>query len=160
MPERRIEMRYRNFWMVAVLMIGALSLVILTNLARASVYEAETGSSEPAKVEPIEGTSLNRVTLTQKAAERLGVETAAVEDEEVGGAPAKVLPYSAVLYDANGDTWTYTNPEPLVFVRHKISIDRVDGASAILAEGPDVGTKVVTVGAAELIGTEFGVDED
>ena len=78
----------------------------------------------------------------------------------VGGAPAKVLPYAAVLYDANGDTWTYTNPEPLVFVRHKISIDRVDGESAILAEGPDAGTKVVTVGAAELIGTEFGVDED
>ena len=145
-------MRYRNFWIVAVLMIGALSLVIFT---RAFADEAETGYSEPALVEPIEGTSLNRVTLTQKAAERLGIETAAVQDQEVGGAPAKVLPYSAVLYDANGDTWTYTNPEPLVFVRHRISIDRVDGESAILSEGPDVGTKVVTVGAAELIGTEI-----
>jgi hypothetical protein len=157
MPERGIEMRNRNFWMVAILMIGALSLVIFT---RASADETETGYSEPAVVEPIEGTSLNRVTLSQKEAERLGIETAAVEDEEVSGAPAKVLPYSAVLYDANGDTWTYTNPEPLVFVRHKISIDRVDGESAILSEGPDAGTKVVTVGAAELIGTEFGVDED
>jgi hypothetical protein len=157
MPERGIEMRNRNFWMVAILMIGALSLVIFT---RASADETETGYSEPALVEPIEGTALNRVTLTQRAAERLGVETAAVEDEEAGGAPAKVLPYSAVLYDANGDTWTYTNPEPLVFIRHQISIDRVDGESAILSEGPDAGTKVVTVGAAELIGTEFGVDED
>jgi hypothetical protein len=157
MPERGIEMRNRNFWMVAILMIGALSLVIFT---RASADETETGYSEPAVVEPIEGTSLNRVTLSQKASERLGIETAAVEDEEVGGAPAKVLPYSAVLYDANGDTWTYTNPEPLVFIRHQISIDRVDGESAILSEGPDAGTKVVTVGAAELIGTEFGVDED
>jgi hypothetical protein len=157
MPERSIKMRYRNYWMVAVLMIGALSLVIFT---RAFADETETGYSEPAVVEPIEGTSLNRVTLSQKAAERLGIETAAAEDEEVSGAPAKVLPYSAVLYDPNGDTWTYTNPEPLVFVRHKISIDRVDGESAILSEGPDAGTKVVTVGAAELIGTEFGVDED
>src|SRR5215208_6579712 len=157
MLERGIEMRYRNFWIVAVLMIGALSLVIFT---RASADETETSYSEPAKVEPIEGSSINRVTLSQKAAERLGIETAAVEDEEAGGAPAKVLPYSAVLYDANGDTWTYTNPEPLVFVRHQISIDRVDGESAILSDGPDVGTKVVTVGAAELIGTEFGVDED
>jgi hypothetical protein len=48
----------------------------------------------------------------------------------------------------------------LVFIRHQISIDRVEGESAILSEGPDAGTKVVTVGAAELIGTEFGVDED
>jgi hypothetical protein len=157
MPERGIEMRYRNFWILAVLMIGALSLVIFT---RASADETETGYSDPALVEPIEGSSLNRVTLTQKAADRLGVETASVEDREVGGAPAKVLPYSAVLYDANGDTWTYTNPEPLVFIRQQINIDRVDGESAILAEGPDAGTKVVTVGAAELIGTEFGVDED
>ena len=69
-------MRYRNYWMVAVLMIGALSLVIFT---RAFADETETGYSEPALVEPIEGTALNRVTLTQKAAERLGVETAAVE---------------------------------------------------------------------------------
>ena len=150
-------MRYRNFWIVAVLMIGALSLVIF---ARASAGETETSYSEPAKVEPIEGSSINRVTLSQKAAERLGIETAAVEDQEAGGEPAKVLPYSAVLYDANGDTWTYTNPEPLVFVRHEISIDRVEGELAILSEGPEVGTKVVTVGAAELIGTEFGVDED
>jgi hypothetical protein len=157
MPERSIKMRYRNYWIVAVLMIGALSLAIFT---RAFADETETGYSEPAVVEPIEGTSLNRVTLTQKASERLGIETAAVQAQEAGGTPAKVLPYSAVLYAANGDTWTYTNPEPLVFVRQKISIDRVDGESAVLSDGPDVGTKVVTVGAAELIGTEFGVDED
>jgi hypothetical protein len=150
-------MRYRNFWMVAVVMIGALSLVIFT---RVFADETETGDSEAAQVEPIDGSSLNRVILSQKAAERLGVETAAVQEEEVGGALEKVIPYSAVLYDANGDPWTYTNPEPLVFIRQKISIDDVEDGSAILSEGPDAGTKVVTVGAAELIGTEYGVDEE
>ena len=31
-----------------------------------------------------------------------------------------VIPYSAVLYDADGATWMYTSPKPLVFVRQDI----------------------------------------
>lgn len=69
----------------------------------------------------------------------------------------KLIPYSAVLYDAQGKTWVYTNPEPLVFVRQQILIDTIRGGEVILADGPPVGTAVVTVGGAELYGTEFGV---
>lgn len=69
----------------------------------------------------------------------------------------KVVPYAAVLYDAHGDTWVYTNPEPLIFVRHRISVDYIDGDLAVLSDGPPSGTAVVTVGAAELFGTEFEI---
>jgi hypothetical protein len=75
------------------------------------------------------------------------------------GAPRKVVPYAAVLYGVNGETWVYTNPEPLVFVRSPITIDYIDGDLAILSEGPEAGTAVVTVGAAELFGTETGVSK-
>ena len=68
----------------------------------------------------------------------------------------RVVPTSAVLYDAKGKTWVYTNPEPLVFVRHAVSIDYIDGDRAVLLDGPVSGTAVVTVGAAELLGTEYG----
>jgi len=68
----------------------------------------------------------------------------------------KVVPTSAVLYDAKGKTWVYTNPEPLVFVRHAVSIDYIDGDRAVLLDGPASGTAVVTVGSAELLGTEYG----
>jgi hypothetical protein len=64
-----------------------------------------------------------------------------------------------VLYDENGDTWTFTSPEPLTFVRQRIDIDRIAGDRVVLLEGPPPGTTVVTVGAAELLGAELGVGE-
>ena len=50
-----------------------------------------------------------------------------------------------------------TNPEPLVFVRHRINVDFVEGDQAALLDGPPTGTSVVTVGAVELYGSEFFV---
>ena len=81
-----------------------------------------------------------------------------VELTRVGaGKPQKIVPYSSVLYDVRGSTWVYTSPKPLVFVRHAITIDFIDRDTAVLTDGPSVGTKVVSVGAAELIGAETGI---
>jgi len=74
-----------------------------------------------------------------------------------GGDKRKIIPYAAVLYDAKGDTWVYTNPEQLVFIRQPIQIDTIAGDEVTLVNGPPAGTAVVTVGGAELYGTEFGV---
>jgi hypothetical protein len=73
------------------------------------------------------------------------------------GVQRKVVPYSSVIYDLNGETWVYTNPEPLAFVRERITVDYIDGDKAFLSEGPAAGTKIASVGVAELYGTEFGV---
>ena len=73
-----------------------------------------------------------------------------------GAGTRKVVPHAAVLYDAKGKAWVYTNPEPLVFVRHGVSVDYIDGDRAVLSDGPAAGVAVVTVGAAELLGTEYG----
>jgi biotin carboxyl carrier protein len=75
------------------------------------------------------------------------------------GTHRQVIPYGAVLYDLSGESWVYTNPEPLVFVRAPIEIDYVEADLAILASGPPVGTTIVTTGSAELYGAEFGVGE-
>ena len=74
-------------------------------------------------------------------------------------AQRKVVPYASVLYGVHGETWVYTNPEPLVFVRSPITIDYIDGDLAILSEGPEVGTTIVTLGATELFGAETGVSK-
>jgi hypothetical protein len=71
----------------------------------------------------------------------------------------KVVPYQAVLYGVHGETWVYSEPEPLVYVRLPIVIEFIEGDLAYLSEGPEVGTAVVTVGAAELFGTETGVSK-
>ncbi len=67
------------------------------------------------------------------------------------------VPYSAVLYDAKGATFVYTNPEGRAYVRHPVTVDRIDGPTALLSAGPPVGTWVVTIGGSELLGIEFGV---
>ena len=68
-----------------------------------------------------------------------------------------MIPLAAVLYDKDGKTWTYTTSEPLTFVPQEVVIARIDGDTAILTSGPAPGTEVVTVGAAELLGAEYGV---
>jgi len=73
------------------------------------------------------------------------------------GKDRKVIPYSAVIYDLKGDTWAFTSPAPLTFVRQRIAIDYIERDTAVLSSGPPAGTQVVTVGAAELFGTESGV---
>lgn len=73
------------------------------------------------------------------------------------GEKRKIVPFAAVMYDAKGNAWVYTNPEPLVFVRQPIKIDTIVGDDVLLVDGPAAGTAVVTVGGAELFGTEFGV---
>jgi hypothetical protein len=70
------------------------------------------------------------------------------------GAPKKVVPYGAVLYDAKGTAWVYASNAPLTYVRQKIEVDYIEGDHAVLLDGPPAGTMVVTVGAALLYGAE------
>jgi len=65
------------------------------------------------------------------------------------------VPYSAVLYDANGSEWLYVCEEEGLYRRTRIEVLRRAGELAILGRGPDVGTCVVSVGAAEVFGAEF-----
>ena len=257
-------MRYNNLrWTVGVLVIAGFLLSACSQTA------SPPKKIPPAVVEPIEGSNLKRVTLTEKAAERLDLQTAPLLEEQIvrtrtvggvvvaspeGAGPGpgkvwvrvlltesdlnqvdqkqpglilsldddeedndegegltaeadegpraddaedddsgesalyyvvdnadnrltpgqrvfvelylsgneglrKVIPYAAVIYDPQGATWVYTNPEPLAFVRQSVVVDYIEDELAVLSEGPAAGTAVVTVGAAELFGTETGVSK-
>ena len=136
-----------------------LVLAALPLSACAKVTEEEATGPEPAKVLPVKGTSLNRLLLTGKAAERIGVKTAPVEEITGPGGEAvrKVVDYSALIYDAEGNAFVYTNPEPLTFVRQPITVESIDGDRVIFSDGPAAGTAVVTVGVPELFGIDAGV---
>ena len=120
----------------------------------------EESEAKPVVLDPIVGTDLNRLTLTEKAAERLGLETAPVRAEQVDGAEQLVVPYAALLYDPSGVTWVYVNVEPLVFVRQAIVVDSIQGDDVFLSEGPEAGANVVTLGATELFGSESEFEEE
>ena len=148
-------MQNRNRWMVMILMMAGLLLA-----ACAKAPEAPASEERPAKVEHLEGANPTSVVLTEEAARRLDIQTAPVREEQVSGAQRIVLPYAAVLYDAEGNAWVYTSPEPLTFVRNPIVVDHIDGDTAVLSEGPPSGTAVVTVGATELFGSESEFEEE
>lgn len=68
-----------------------------------------------------------------------------------------VVPRAAVLFDALGGTWVYEARDGGVFTRRRVTIIDSAGDVVVLGQGPAPGTRVVTTGAAELFGTEFGV---
>ena len=140
-------MNRRMSWMLGVLVVVSMTIAACGSAAPKPSAEAAV------TVDKIDGSDLKKLTLSEHAAQRLGLTTTEVA---ASGAETTV-PYSAILYDKAGATWAYTNPEGLVFVRAEVTVDRVTQGVAYLDEGPDPGTKVVTVGAAELWGVETGV---
>lgn len=144
--------------------IKRLSMMVLLLLAFALLVacssEEPSSEEEPALVEKIDGSDFNRVTLTERAAERLDIQSEPVRELESENGTGMVIPYSAVIYGLNGETWAYVrNPgaDSLTFVRQPINVDRIEGGLAFLSDGPAVGTDVVTVGAALLYGADTGV---
>jgi hypothetical protein len=134
-----------------------LALLTVAGLAITSCSDSKSESekSAPASLEEVAEGEIGRITLTDQAADRLDIQT---ETVEAGTGAAKLqLPFDAVIYQADGSTWVYANTEGLVFLRTPIDIDHIDGDVAVLASGPEAGTKVVTVGASELLGFESGI---
>jgi hypothetical protein len=140
-------MNRRMIWMLGVLVVVSMTIAGCGSPASKPAAEAAV------TVDKIEGSDLKKLTLSEHAAQRLGLTTA----EVTASGPETSVPYSAILYDKKGATWAYTNPEGLVFIRAEVTVDRVAQGIAYLGKGPDAGTKVVTVGAAELWGVETGV---
>ena len=70
--------------------------------------------------------------------------------------PTLSVPLASVVHDAYGGAWVYVRTDSLRFERRRIDILEVLGDRALLRRGPAAGTSVVTAGAAELFGVEFG----
>jgi hypothetical protein len=142
----------------------AVGLVVAAGLVLGGCARTEHGDEAATdgagKVEHVGGTA--RVRLTALAAKRLDVQTAPVREAQVaapgrpsaGAAAEKVIPFAALLYEPDGAAFTYTNPEPFVYVRQPVKVDAIKGDQAFLSDGPAAGTAVVTVGGAELSGIE------
>jgi hypothetical protein len=133
--------------------LGAMVLALPPALT-ACGGSGSSSTSEPATVEQVSGKDAHRVRLSDEAAKRLRVRTAVATTE----AGRTVIPFSAVLYAPSGTTSTYVSTEPRTFEREPIVVDHIEGDRAVLSNGPAPGTRVVTVGAVELLGAESGMD--
>jgi hypothetical protein len=148
--------------LVAVVIAGAAAAVAIgvstMGYPTIASYPETTAGAATMEVDP--ATNIARITLTADAARRLGLKTAAIAESQATGPARLVVPTAAVFYDPAGDTWAFVMRQPFVYMRERITVDAIDGQTALLTAGPPAGTQVVTVGAAELYGTEVGVGEE
>ncbi len=136
--------------------LGPIGIAVLVVAGAGCSDPAASESQPPAVVEAI-NEDLARVQLTEAAVARLQLETDEAATRQMRGETRLTIPYASVIYHFDGTTWTYASDEPNVFVRAPIDIDFIEGDTAVLVSGPDVGTTVATVGTAELYGAEFGI---
>jgi hypothetical protein len=116
--------------------------------------------AQPSGVAPVEDTKRSMLSLYYVVPGKdhgLALNNRMRVELELAGSAEKqrFVPYGAVYYDAKGAAWVYVNPGPLTFERQRITVERIVGELAVLAEGPPVGTPIVTVGAALLYGAEI-----
>jgi hypothetical protein len=149
-----MKQHYRR---LVVVLIGA---CLLLSACGQGSGEAPPDENHQVTVQELEGPEPTRETLTEDAAKRLDIQTAAASEAEVNGAKRTVIPYASIIYDTEGATWVYLNPEPLTFVRHPVTVDDIKGDQAFLSEALPAGSAVVTVGVAELYGAESEFEEE
>ena len=67
-----------------------------------------------------------------------------------------MVPASAILRDIYGGEWVYVRSAPRAYERRRIEVGAFSNGQALLSRGLARGDQVVTAGAAELFGAEFG----
>jgi hypothetical protein len=141
----------------ASLASAAAAVALMTGCSVASAHE----DPPPAAVTSIPGSAVKQLKLTPQAIHRLGIATVAVRTAQAAidghRRTYRLIPYSAVVYDNDGSTWAFVNTAPRTYVRQRIAIGAIQGSTAVLTAGPAGGAVVVTVGAPELLGTEYNI---
>ena len=141
--------------MMGCIVVGATLQFVVAMAIAATEGVGTKKKAGPAQVESISGSSVKQVSLTEKGAKRIDVQTGEVGTE---GAE-RFVPYRSVMYDVSGGTWVYAVVKPLTFVRQKIVVTTIKGEKAYVSDAPAAGTKIVVTGVAELYGAEKGLGQ-
>ena len=138
----------------SVLMVAVFTACLAASCVSALAAESDVKKIVPARVEATIDAKIKKVTLTPKAAERLGIE---IDEVRVDPSGRRIVPYASVLYDLTGKTWVYISADPLSFFRGAVEIDTIKGNNVYLSDGPPAGTKVLAAGVQQVFGTEMKV---
>jgi hypothetical protein len=139
---------------ITVLMVAAFTVCLAVPCVSALAAETAVKKILPARVEATNDAKIMKVTLSPKAAERLGI---VIDEVRADPSGRLIVPYASVLYDLTGKTWVYISADPLTFARGAVVIDTIKGDNVYLTEGPPAGTKVLATGVPQVFGTEVKV---
>ena len=141
-------MQSTNRWIFVVVLVSA---SLAGCIKSGAAPQAEVPKRE--MVGKADASGIKRITLKDIETQRLGIEFA----EVTKSGERLTMPYNALLYDPSGGEWAFASAEKNVYARTALKVEAIEGDKVYLAKGPAVGTKLVTNGAAELYGIEFGV---
>ncbi len=151
---KAVEREERLMARITVLMVAAFTACLAVPCVSALAAETAVKKILPARVEATSDATIMKVTLTPKAAERLGI---VIDEVRADPSGRLIVPYASVLYDLTGKTWVYISADPLTFARGAVVIDTIKGDNVYLTEGPPAGTKVLATGVPQVFGTEVKV---
>ena len=151
---KAVEREERLMARFTVLMVAAFAACLAVPCVSALAAETAVKKILPARVEATSDAKIMKVTLTPKAAERLGV---VIDEVRADPSGRRIVPYASVLYDLTGKTWVYISADPLTFVRGAVVIDTIKGDNVYLTDGPPTGTKVLAAGVPQVFGSEVKV---
>jgi multidrug efflux pump subunit AcrA (membrane-fusion protein) len=140
----------------ARMLLAGFAVIAAASLSACKEVEEESAAGyEPAHLEAVKGKSddFKRVKLTQEGADRTGVQTATVRTS----GSRKVVPYESLIYNDEAKTFVYTSKKALEYERVPVTVDRIEGNRVFVSKGPAAGTKIVTVGATEVYGSELEI---
>jgi Cu/Ag efflux pump CusA len=155
-PAAAFSARWRMArWRVARWRVALPALAIAVACVAGCGSSAPTDSSQapPARMEHVGHNKALSVVLTPLGAERIGLKVAAA----AASGTQVTVPYSALLYEPNGQTAVYTRISSLVFTRQFVAVASINGDRVVLNSGIKPGTDVVTQGGEELLGVQNGI---
>jgi len=134
--------------------LGLVAAIAVAGLAGCgSAPSGETRQTPPARMEHIGQGDRLSVVLTPLGARRIGIETV----HAVAEGSLVVIPYSALLYEPDGQTVVYVKVSGLVYTRQFVTVSAISGSSVVLSQGLQSGASVVIQGGEELLGVQNGV---
>jgi hypothetical protein len=151
---KAVERKERLMARLSVLTVAVFTACLAAPCASALAAETVVKKIMPARVEATNDAKIMKVTLTPKAAERLGI---VIDEVRADPSGRLIVPYASVLYDLTGKTWVYISADPLTFARGAVVIDTIKGDNVYLTDGPPAGTKVLAAGVPQVFGAEVKV---
>lgn len=133
------------------ILLLAAAMLPLAGCEKKAIAKSEVPKAAAVSIAGADG--IKTITLSDLATKRLGITFVEVAKAGEG----LTIPYNALLYDPSGGEWAYASSATNVYARTALKVEKIDGEVVYLSKGPAAGTKLVTNGAAELYGIEYGV---
>jgi hypothetical protein len=139
------------------ILAAASAAAVTAVLSGCATSPTDTTPPPTSKLVTVPGNSQPEIVLTQLGAQRIGLETAAVA---VSGSGRSTFPYTALLYEPNGQAAVYVQVSQFTFTRHFVTVASITGSTVTVTTGVTPGDRVATSGSEELLGVQNGVGEE